>query len=298
VMRMCVLGLGQMGAAIARRLQRADVELTVWNRSHAPTREFGAAGVRIAASPADAASGADVCITMLSDGAAVTDVLLGDAGALEATKPPSVVVEMSTIDVATSAALAWRANERRVAYIRAPVSGNPSVVAAGNLTILTSGDPAAVERVRSALEAIGPTVHYLGDGEQARVMKLALNLMVAGTAQLLAESLALGEANGLGRRQMLDVIASSAVGSPFVSYKTEPLVRDDYTSTFSTRLMAKDLRLVAACAADVHVPTPATDLVRELVDDCVEAGMGELDFMALLPRLTGSIDQARASAHH
>jgi 3-hydroxyisobutyrate dehydrogenase-like beta-hydroxyacid dehydrogenase len=281
-MRVSVLGLGNMGTAIARRLERADpFELTVWNRSPGPTEPFAA----VAASPNEAAAGAEVCITMLSDGAAVRDVVLGEGGALTASSPPSVLVEMSTIDVAASAAIASRAAAVGVAYIRAPVSGNPSVVAAGNLTILASGEESAVERVRGVLEAIGPTVHYLGDGEQARVMKLALNLMVAGTAQLLAESLALGEANGLDRRQMLEVIADSAVGSPFVRYKTDPLVRDDYTSTFSARLMAKDLRLVTACAADVHVPTPATELVRGLVDECIEADMGDLDFMALLPRL-------------
>jgi 3-hydroxyisobutyrate dehydrogenase-like beta-hydroxyacid dehydrogenase len=282
-MRVSVLGLGQMGAAIARRLQHVDVELTVWNRSPDPTAEFET----VAASPEEAAAGADACITMLSDGAAVKEVVLGAAGVLSGAPPPAVLIEMSTIDLSTSREIASRTAERRVDYIRAPVSGNPSVVAAGNLTILTSGDESAVERVRAVLEAIGPTVHYLGDGEQARVMKLALNLMVAGTAQLLAESLTLGEANGLGRGQMLDVIAASAVGSPFVKYKAGPLLRDDYTSTFSARLMAKDLRLVAACAADAHVPTPVTELVQKLVDDCVDAGLGELDFMVLLPRLTG-----------
>jgi 3-hydroxyisobutyrate dehydrogenase-like beta-hydroxyacid dehydrogenase len=294
-MQVAVLGLGAMGAAIARRLEDADVELCVYNRSPGPAAEFAERGARTGSTPAEAAGGADVAISMLSDGPAVEAVLLGDDGVLtRGHEPPRVLVDMSTIDVPTSARIAARATGRGVDYLRAPVSGNPGVVAAGNLTILVSGDEAAFARVRPLLEAIGPTIFHLGDAEQARVMKLALNLMVGATAQLLAEALVLGSANGLERDSMLEVIGASAVGSPLVRYKSAALVAEDYSSTFAARLMHKDLRLVVECANASGVPVPVTALVQQLLQGCIGSGMAELDFAALIPRLereAGLVDQ-------
>jgi 3-hydroxyisobutyrate dehydrogenase-like beta-hydroxyacid dehydrogenase len=214
-----VLGLGSMGAAIALRLADAGADLTVYNRSPGPRAEFEARGVWIAQMPA--AARADTVITMLADGAAVEAVLLGPEGALSS--GIGTLIEMSTIDVATSERVAARAAELGVRYLRAPVSGNPSVVAAGNLTIIVSGDRDAFEAARDVLSAIGPTLLHVGDAEQARVMKLALNLMIAGTTQLLAEALVIGEARGLERATMLDVIGASVIGSPFVRYKADAL---------------------------------------------------------------------------
>ena len=157
--------------------------------------------------------------------------------------------------------------------------------AAGHLAILASGDAAAFAGARPVLEAIGPALLELGAGEEARVMKLALNLMLAGTTQLLAEALVMGEAHGLGRARMLEVIGGSVVGSPFVKYKAPPLVAEDYTSTFSAAMMHKDLRLVVECAGAAGVPVPVTAIVQQLVQACIGSGMGELDFSVLVPRL-------------
>jgi 3-hydroxyisobutyrate dehydrogenase-like beta-hydroxyacid dehydrogenase len=284
-MRVAVLGLGAMGTAIARRLLAADMDLSVYNRTPQRTRELEDCGAVAAATPGAAAASADVAISMVADGPAAVAVLLGADGALESDAPPGIVIDMSTIDVPTSARIAERARERGVAFLRAPVSGNPGVVAAGNLTILVSGDEAALKQARGVLETIGPNVLHVGDGEQARVMKLALNVMVAGTMQLLAEALVLGEAYGLGRAEMLGVIGASVVGSPLVSYKAGPLAADDYTTTFSAGLMHKDLGLVVECANGAGVPVPVTALVQQLVQACIGSGMGALDFAVLLPRL-------------
>ena len=284
-MRIAVLGLGAMGTAIARRLLAAGADLSVYNRTPQKARELEAEGALAAPTPSAAAALADVAISMVADGPAVAAMLLGPDGVLQGDAPPRIVIDMSTIDLPTSTRVAERARERGVAFLRAPVSGNPGVVAAGNLTILVSGDSTAFTEARPALEAIGPTVLYVGDGEQARVMKLALNVMVAGTMQLLAEALVLGEAHGLDRGEMLDVIGASAVGSPLVKYKSGPLAADDYTTTFSASLMHKDLRLVVECANGAGVPVPVTALVQQLVQACIGSGMGALDFAVLLPRL-------------
>jgi 3-hydroxyisobutyrate dehydrogenase-like beta-hydroxyacid dehydrogenase len=285
-MEVAVLGLGAMGTAIARRLEAAGVDLTVFNRSSPPTREFQERGIRVAVSPAEATADADLVISMLSDGPAVEAVLLGDRGVLSArSSRQRTIVEMSTIDVATSQRIAERAEQLGCGYLRAPVSGNPGVVAAGALTILVSGERQAFDTARGILLEIGPNIFYLGEAEEARVMKLALNLMVGGTMQLLAEALTMGESSGLVRAEMLDVIKGSVVGSPLVKYKAGPLVVDDYATTFSARLMHKDLGLAIQCANGAGVPLPATALVQQLLQGCIGLGLGELDFSVLLARL-------------
>lgn len=283
-MRVGVLGLGSMGAAIARRLQPTEHELTVWNRSPGPSEEFADRGVTVAGSPAQLLDAVDVCLSSLSDGGAVEAVGEQLCAAVPAGEPRTWV-ETSTIDIATSSRIAERAAAAGLGYLRAPVSGNPGVVAAGNLTIIASGPQEVLERARPALADVGPNLFHVGEAEEARTMKLALNLMIAASTQMLAEALVMGEANGLDRAKMLEVMSASAVGSPFIRYKADPLVEDDYTSTFSARLLAKDLDLIIECANDAGVPLPATAAVRQSVQSCISAGMGELDLSVLVPLL-------------
>jgi 3-hydroxyisobutyrate dehydrogenase-like beta-hydroxyacid dehydrogenase len=306
-----------MGAAIAERLLLADHELTVWNRSPAATEPFAARGVRVAAAPAEVWQHADVAITMLADGAALESVVDGlieglplrasaapaedapagvapAAGALSDATPASdaaapdaarTVIDMGTVGADTSAAVAERLAARGVALLRAPVSGNPSVVAAGNLAIVISGPRERFDALAPALADIGPHLHYVGAEEQARVVKLALNLMLAGTTQLLAEALVLLEAEGVERAAALGVIGGSAVGSPFVRYKSEALIADDYASTFTAELMRKDLELALAAGRAASVPLPLTAATTQLYNGAIAQGMGQLDLTALLPRL-------------
>ena len=165
---------------------------------------------------------------------------------------------MSTVSPAASARVASLAEAASVGYVRAPVSGNPSVVRAGNLSFIVSGADDDIDRVEPVIRAIGPTVHRVGDGEQARIVKLAINLMIAGLAQLMSEALVLGEAAGVPRAALLEVMGSSAVGAPFVKYKTEALVRDDFSATFTTALMEKDIDLALDAADEAGVELPLT----------------------------------------
>jgi 3-hydroxyisobutyrate dehydrogenase-like beta-hydroxyacid dehydrogenase len=285
-MKVGVAGLGRMGSAFARRLLEAAYELAVYNRTPQRADEFVERGATRVASPIDLWGETGVVICMVADPGALEDVTLGEGGLLSGSTPSgAALIDMSTVSVESSRRVADAAVERGVAYLRAPVSGNPTVVAAGNLSIMVSGDRAAYERVMEVLKAIGPSVFYLGEGEQARVLKLALNLMVAGTAQLMAEALVLGEAYGLERGTMLEVMGRSAVGSPFVKYKTPPLLEDDYATTFSTTLMYKDLELVLNAGNGAGVPLPVTAAVQQLLQSCISTGMADIDFMSLLPRL-------------
>ncbi|HWD70217.1 MAG TPA: NAD(P)-dependent oxidoreductase [Solirubrobacteraceae bacterium] len=285
-MRVAVLGLGRMGAPIAERLERAGHELAVWNRSPAATSAFVSRGATLLASPRAAWDHAELVITMLADDDAVKAVTLGEAGLLAADRVSTgTLVEMSTISATASAEIAAAAAAKQLGYLRAPVSGNPSVVTAGKLGIIVSGPTAEFERLAPTLREIGPNLFHVGDGEQARIVKLALNLMIGGTTQLLAEALVLAESHGLQRGRMLEVIAGSAIGSPYVNYKQGTLLSGDYSSTFTARLLHKDLGLALAAGHDCSVPLPVTAVVQQLVEGCIAQGMGDLDLAVLIPRL-------------
>jgi 3-hydroxyisobutyrate dehydrogenase-like beta-hydroxyacid dehydrogenase len=128
-------------------------------------------------------------------------------------------------------------------------------------------------------------VLYVGEGERARVVKLVLQILVGGTAQLLAEALVLGEAAGVDRQKLLEAIGASAVGSRFVDYKTEPLLNDDYSATFTTSLMLKDVGLVLDLATERELELPYTERLSTLLESAVERGYGDNDFIALFRHL-------------
>lgn len=283
-MRIAVLGLGQMGTPIAERLEQAGHELSVWNRSPDALGPFKERGIRVLDDPSEAWHHADCAITMLSDGAALEAVVLSERGLLESAER-GVLIDMSTISVTASARVAAECERRGVAFLRAPVTGNPSVVRAGNLGIIVSGPREEFDRLVATLRDIGPTVFYVGSREEARIVKLALNLMIAGTVELISEALVLAQKHGIGSGEMLEVMGASAVGSPFVKYKTDALVAEDYSSTFSARLMYKDLALALEAANDAELPLPVTALTQQLFQGCIATGMGDWDLTALLPRL-------------
>jgi 3-hydroxyisobutyrate dehydrogenase-like beta-hydroxyacid dehydrogenase len=277
-----LIGLGNMGSAFAERLLEADFDLTVFNRTRSRATPLAERGAAVADSPADLAAAVDIVLTSLADDGAFEAV--ADA-VIEAARPGTVLVDLSTVSPEASLRVAALADSAGIDYVRAPVSGNPGVVRAGNVAFILSGPKGALERVEPVLRAIGATIHVVGNGEQARVVKLAINLVIAGLAQLMAEALVLGERSGVSRKSLLETMGDSAAGAPFVKYKTEPLLRDDYSATFTTNLMEKDLDLVleAAEAAGVHLPLAGE--IKSLVRDTIEAGYGDDDFMALFLHL-------------
>ena len=279
---MGLIGLGNMGSAVAERLLDAGYDLVVHNRSREKTEPAVARGAAAAASVAELAARSGVVLTSLSDDAALESVAASVVGAAG---PGTVLVDMSTVSPRASARVASVAERGSVGYLRAPVSGNPSVVRAGNLTFIVSGPAGVLEQVEPVLRAIGSTIHVVGDGEQARVVKLAVNLVIAGLAQLMSEALVLAEASGVSRESLLETLGDSAAGAPFVKYKTEPLLRDDYSATFTSSLMEKDLDLVLEAAEAGDVRLPLAGELKAIIRSAIEAGYGEDDFMALFLHL-------------
>jgi 3-hydroxyisobutyrate dehydrogenase-like beta-hydroxyacid dehydrogenase len=278
-----LIGLGNMGTAIAERVVDGGYPLVVYNRTAEKSEPLGRRGAVVAETPADLVEQVDIVLTSLADDEALEAVA---AEVVAAARPGTVLVDMSTVSPAASARVASLAEEASVEYLRAPVSGNPSVVRAGNLSFIVSGSRETLERVEPVITAIGPTVHYVGDGEQARIVKLAINLIIAGLAQLMSEALVLGEASGVSRADLLEVMGSSAAGAPFVKYKTEPLLREDFSATFTTALMEKDIDLVLDAAEEAGVvELPVATEMKTLLRAAIDAGYADDDFMALFLHL-------------
>jgi 3-hydroxyisobutyrate dehydrogenase-like beta-hydroxyacid dehydrogenase len=278
-----------MGTAIAERLLDGGYDLLVYNRSPDKADPLAVQGATVAQTAADLAERVDVVLTSLADDDALEAVA---AEVVAAMRPGSVLADMSTVSPAASARVATLAEGASVGYLRAPVSGNPSVVRAGNLSFIISGPRETFDRVEPIIKAVGPRVHHVGEGEQARIVKLAINLVIAGLAQLMSEALVLAEASGVSRRDLLETMANSAAGAPFVEYKTEPLLRDDFSATFTTALMEKDIDLVLEAAKQAGVELPVAREMKALLRATVEAGYADDDFMALFLRLrSASLDQ-------
>jgi 3-hydroxyisobutyrate dehydrogenase-like beta-hydroxyacid dehydrogenase len=277
-----LIGLGNMGSAFAERLLEAGFDLALHNRTPGRAERLRERGATVFETASELAAGVDVVLTSLSDDAAFESVA---EAVISAARPGTALVDASTVSPEASARVAALAEPAGIGYLRAPVSGNPGVVRSGNVTFIVSGPPAVVERSKPVLLAIGSTIHVVGDAEQARIVKLAINLVIAGLAQLMAEALVLGEQSGVSRTSLLDTMGDSAVGAPFVKYKTEPLLRDDYSATFTTNLMEKDLDLVLEAAKAAGVRLPLAGEIKELLRGAIEAGYGDDDFMALFLHL-------------
>jgi 3-hydroxyisobutyrate dehydrogenase len=276
------IGAGRMGAAMASRLARAGEDVTVWNRTRAKAEALTADGCRLADSIADLRD-RDVVFTMVSGPADLDEVLTGEGGLLvDADHVPGVVVDCSTVDADTSAAMRQACAERGVDFLAAPVSGNGKVVAAGLLTLVVSGPEETWLRVAPLLDHLGQGATYVGEGDVARLAKICHNVMLGVVTQCLAEITVLAEKGGMSRAAFLDFLNKSVMGSTFTRYKAPAFVHLDYAPTFTPLLLRKDFDLGFAAAHDLDVPMPVAAAAAAAVQATVSSGRVDEDFAILL----------------
>jgi 3-hydroxyisobutyrate dehydrogenase-like beta-hydroxyacid dehydrogenase len=258
-----MIGLGQMGAGIARNLLKAGHRVRVWNRTRARCEPLLAAGAEAAASPADAAAG-DAVVTMLADDAAVEAVLRGDGGLL-AGRGGTIHVSMSTISVALAARLAAEHAAAGRRYVAAPVFGRPAAAAAGELSVVAAGEPAAVEAVRPLFAAVGQRTFVVGTRpEDANVVKLAGNFMLMSAIETLSEALALAAKRGVAPGVVLDVLTGTLFPAPVYRNYGRLMLEENYRPAgFALPLGLKDMNLVSAAANDARVPMPVLAVLRD-----------------------------------
>ena len=232
---------------------------------------------------------------MISDDTALRTVALGDDGVLANIAAGSVFVDMSTVSPAASAEIADAAADRGIDYLRAPVSGGVALAEAAKLTVIMSGPKRAQERCAPMFQAMSAKQLDVGVGEEARTLKLLINMMIGSTAAMMSEALAYGRRGGLDWTTMLDAIGASAAASPLVGYKLEPLKTRDFTATFSVEQMMKDFDLLLSSGRDSHAPLPMAAMVRQLLAAADAQGDGALDFFATvkaMERMAG-LDEPR-----
>ena len=283
------IGAGRMGSVLAQRLLEAGHDVAVYNRTRSKSEPLADLGATLVDAPAELAD-RDIVFTMVGGSQDFEDVVLGDAGLLSrADTAPPLLVDSTTISVAASERVRVAAQARGTEVLAAPVSGNPKVAAAGRLTIAVSGPRDAFERARPYLEALGPGVTYVGEGDRARLVKICHNLMLGIVAQTLAEITVLAEKGGVSRSDFLAFLNDSVMGSTFTRYKSPAYVNLDFTPTFTPALLLKDFDLGFEAAEESDVPMPVAATARESVRALIEAGYTDVDFAALIEL------QARAS---
>jgi 3-hydroxyisobutyrate dehydrogenase-like beta-hydroxyacid dehydrogenase len=277
-----VIGTGRMGAAMARRLRGAGHRVVLFNRSRGRAAHVAADIDATIATTARGAAGCDIVLISLADDAAVDAVYRGPDGILAGLRPGAVVLETSTIDPNTVRELAPLVADRSATLLDAPVSGSVPVVDRGELTFMIGGDPAALDRVRPVLDALATQIFHLGGSGTGATMKLAVNSVVHGLNQALAEALVLAERAGVDRTAAYEVFASSAVAAPFVHYKRDAFEHPETAPVaFMLDLVAKDLDLIDTLATRVGAPMEQLAANRRVVRAALAAGLGEQDLSAL-----------------
>jgi 2-hydroxy-3-oxopropionate reductase len=276
------LGLGVMGAPMARNLLAADYEVIAWNRSPGPLAELAEAGARAGDGPAAVAAEADVLITILKDDVVVREVLGGPDGAIAAARPGSLVVDMSTVSPALARELAEEAAAGGVGFLDAPVSGGDVGAREGTLSIMVGGEPADVERARPVFEVLGSRVTHVGAAGAGQIAKACNQVMVAVIFGGLAEALVLGSKLGGDPAAILDAIGGGMAGNRIMEVRRDNFLQHDFAPGFKVDLHHKDLEIALGAGGEVNSPLPLTAEVQQMFRQLRAAGFGEEDDSALL----------------
>ena len=280
-----LLGLGTMGAGMAANLLKAGFPLAVYNRSRAKAEAFAVQGARVGESPADAARGASVMVSMLADDLASRGVWLGEDGALAGAAKGAVLVECGTVSPAWIAELGEAAQSRGVEMLDAPVTGSRVQAAGGQLTFLVGGSEAALGAARPVLEAMGKEIAHLGPLGSGAKMKLLNNFICGVQVAALAEGIAWLERSGLDREQAIDLLKRGAPGSPLLGAISARMTSRDYAVNFHLKLMSKDLLYAGEAAAANGVELTTAANARSLFERAVASGLGDEDMAAVIEPL-------------
>lgn len=276
------IGLGRMGEAMAKRLIKAGHDVSVWNRTASKAAPLVEAGAKIVASKQDLSS-CDIVFTMVSTTDDLKEVLFAEGGLVAGARQPRIVVDSSSISQEGSVEIRGRLEAMGVGYLCSPVSGNAKVAKAGKLLQVASGPKALYDEVEPFLQGMARRVMWVGEGELARVWKIAHNTMFGVIIQNLCEITVMAEKAGIPRHIFLESINDSVLGSMYTKYKTPMLTNLTFDQvTFTPKLLLKDMDLGLGAAKVYGVPMPAAAATRESIARMVGRGYDDIDFAVLL----------------
>ncbi len=287
-MRVGFAGLGRMGARMAENCARAGHELSVWNRSAGPAEELASRiGADIAPTPAELAAGCELVISMLANDEAAHSVYLGENG-LIAASGADLLVEMGTMSPGLVAELAAAAGARGKRFVDAPVSGATAAAADAQLLIMAGADDSLAARLGPVFDAMGRQTIWLGRSGAGAAMKLAVNMLIHGLNQTVAEALTLAESAGIEPARAFDVFESSAAAAPMLHYR-RALYLDEAAQdvTFTVDLAAKDLTLALDLATATGVAMPQTRINLDILRSAMSGGFGARDMASVVNYMRG-----------
>lgn len=274
-------GIGKMGAPMSRRVLEAGHKLAVYEPLPENRAPIVARGASVAHSLRDLALEADIIFLTIPNDAVLREVALATDGLGDVMRTGQILVEMSTVSPGVSSEVAAKLESCGISYLRAPVSGSTTTALSGSLSVMVSGPQDAFQRVEPLLAAFSKRRFYLGQGEEARYLKLVLNALVGATSALVGEALTLGLKGNLSVETMLEVICESAVASPLIAYKRDLLVERNFDPAFSVSQMMKDFDLILGTAKSDHVPMYLASIIRQQYEAAFAAGLAEKDFFVL-----------------
>jgi 3-hydroxyisobutyrate dehydrogenase-like beta-hydroxyacid dehydrogenase len=284
------IGLGAMGSRMAKRLLGAGHPLVGYNRTPEKAAPLVAAGMKLATSPRQVAESADVVFSMVSNTEALDAIAQGPTGVLAGLRTGATWVEMSTVSPSATRRLAEAAAARGATLLDAPVSGSVVTIEQGQLSFMVGGDPAALERVRPYLLAIGPTITHVGALGLAATMKIATNLGIAVQILAFSEAVLLAEKAGIARERAVETLLKSVVASPMLKYRGPFVLEMPAEALFDVPMMQKDLELALELGHQLGVPLPTTAITQSMLTAARALGLGDRDFAVVfdvLARLSG-----------
>lgn len=277
-MRIGFLGLGIMGAPMARHFAAKGHDVVVWNRTRAKADALKGERVTVADTPQDAARGADVVCTNVADPEALESVVFGETGLLKTLAKGATLVDFSTISPALARRLERACEEQGASFLECPVTGSKKGAEGGTLLAMCGARPDVFERMKPVLECVTRQAILVGPVGHGSQVKLIGNLCLAHMMEGLAEGQALAKKAGIGFESVLEVFRASGYASAFWDFKGRALVERDFDTHFSVDLMHKDLTLAMATGDELGVPMPGTAVIREVYQAVRARGHGERDF--------------------
>ena len=276
------IGLGIMGHPMALNLVKAGYKVTVFNRTRSKAEPLEKSGARVAATPAEAARLADVVMIIVSDTAAVEEVVLGKGGILETLRSGAIVIDSSTVSPALSRKLACHAAGKGASWLDAPVTGSKHGAERGELTFMIGGDRETLDRALPVLQVLGKKHIYCGAHGSGLSAKLAQNAIQATMVEVFCEGFVLATKAGVHPQTMFEIIQSSMARAALTDFKAPFIFKGDFTPYFPLKLMHKDLELAMETAYAQNVPMPAAAAVKEVYGTAKAQGKGDLDYAAVI----------------